>query len=128
MLCLYLIIRMFAVAHATICIGRRRYIQKEMLIDEGAVLGRHVLMEPTGTAQSVTIVTNDNYQNREKKEGRLLCINNIIYKYIYLYIILFIVSLSCGGDGGAFLKSNYLIVICNNCNARLESAPRALDV
>ena len=37
---------MFAVAHATICIGRRRYIQKEMLIDEGAVLGRHVLMEP----------------------------------------------------------------------------------
>ena len=24
----------------------RRYIQREMLIDEGAVLGRHVLMEP----------------------------------------------------------------------------------
>ncbi len=46
MLCLYLIIRMFAVAHATICIGLRRYIQREMLIDEGAVLGRHVLMEP----------------------------------------------------------------------------------
>ena len=48
-------------------------------------LGRHP-HGATGTAQSVTIVTNDNYQNREKKEGRLLCINNIIYKYIYIYI------------------------------------------
>ena len=99
---------MFAVAHATICIGRRRYIQREMLIDEGAVLGRHVLIEPPEQLKALQLLQMTIIKIGKRKKT--------------------LVSLSCGGDGGAFLKSNYLIVICNNCNAWLESAPRALDV
>ena len=92
MLCLYLIIRMFAVAHATICIGLRRYIQKEMLIDEGAVLGRHVLMEPPEQLKALQLLQMTNTKIGFQQGGfeeKVTHINYIIYKFIFIYNIIY---------------------------------------